>query len=210
LKLILKKKCSHKSTFKVTLVVTTLFLLVSSNSLLWGTSKVKQNPEHRGKLYETRNSFIDVSPEEVKEALDTEDVFLLDVRNPDEYISGHIPGAYLIPVTELDDRKIELPANLSYPIIVYCRSGSRSVTASEKLVTHGYLEVRNMLGGFNSWIYASETGPFQTPTTFTNISSTESTSSDFIKSTGLPYWIFSGLLLIGIVIYRKRKNINDI
>ncbi|MFW9995842.1 MAG: rhodanese-like domain-containing protein, partial [Candidatus Odinarchaeota archaeon] len=143
-------------------------------------------------------NYTDVSPEEVKLALETEDVFLLDVRTPEEYELGHIPGAYLIPVTELDGRKSELPANVSQSLIVYCRSGSRSATASEKLTSWGYLDVRNMLGGFISWkekLFPVETGPFHVTTT------AESSSSNNIQSTGISYWIFTGLVLLGLVIH---------
>jgi len=78
-------------------------------------------------------------------------VFLLDVRAQSEYEGGHIPGAYLIPHTEISQRKGELPADLSVTMIVYCLAGSRSATASSLLSDLGYSNVSNVLGGFSEW-----------------------------------------------------------
>lgn len=84
--------------------------------------------------------------------------FLLDVRTQGEYENdGHIPGAYLIPHTEVRDRMNELPENKTKRIIVYCRSGFRSAIASELLVELGYSDVKNMERGFSGW--ASEGYP---------------------------------------------------
>ncbi len=64
--------------------------------------------------------------------------FLLDVRQPEEYRSGHIPGAKLIPLGELHTRLKELPKNQE--IIVVCHSGNRSLSATRQLVGAGYNE----------------------------------------------------------------------
>lgn len=107
---------------------------------------------------ETALGYSNVTPAEVKTMLDTEEVYLLDVRTLEEYLAGHIPGAYLIPHTELESRICELPSNLSQPIIVYCRSGGRSAIAANLLDSWGYTDVRNMAQGFSSWSYAVESG----------------------------------------------------
>ncbi len=104
--------------------------------------------------------FTNVSVEEAKELLDEEDVFLLDVRTPPEFNSFHIEGATLIPVTNssgsslssdklLEARVDEVPENKK--ILVYCRSGHRSISASKILVNAGYSQVYNMEGGINAW-----------------------------------------------------------
>lgn len=77
--------------------------------------------------------------------------FLLDVRAQYEYEGGHIPGAYLIPHSEISQRKGELPADLSVTMIVYCLAGYRSATASGVLSDLGYSNVSNVLGGFSEW-----------------------------------------------------------
>lgn len=77
------------------------------------------------------------------------DHFLLDVRTPEEYREGHIEGATLIPVQELENRLAEIPVDKQ--IIVYCRSGNRSRTAANILLENGFGMVYDM-GGINSWI----------------------------------------------------------
>ncbi|MFQ6124801.1 MAG: rhodanese-like domain-containing protein [Candidatus Heimdallarchaeota archaeon] len=139
-------------------------------------------------------SYTNITPIEVKTALETEDVFLLDVRSESEYLEGHIPGAYLIPHTELEDRKNELPENLSQPIIVYCASGRRSAIAADILDSLGYADVRNMEGGFNAWPYEVEYG--SGTTTLFEISRAFNTS----------YWIPVVIIFSLFLINRKWKK----
>jgi rhodanese-related sulfurtransferase len=74
---------------------------------------------------------------------------LLDVRSPDEYAHGHLPGAVNIPVQELDRRLAEVgPADRE--LVVYCRSGHRSARATEILRQHGFTKVHN-LGPMTAW-----------------------------------------------------------
>ena len=69
------------------------------------------------------------------------DCIILDVRRPDEYAEGHIPGAINVPNEEIGTAEIpELPSK-SQLILVYCRSGRRSKEASEKLVKLGYTNI---------------------------------------------------------------------
>jgi rhodanese-related sulfurtransferase len=79
------------------------------------------------------------------------DLVVLDVRRQDEFNSGHIRGAVLIPHTELDGRIEELAGHENHEIIVYCRTGVRSVIASEILDSHNFTKVYNMLGGIQAW-----------------------------------------------------------
>jgi rhodanese-related sulfurtransferase len=74
--------------------------------------------------------------------------FLLDVRQPEEYKNGHIPGAKLIPLDQLNERIKEIPGNRE--IICVCRSGNRSRTATGQLVTAGY-KASNLKGGMIGW-----------------------------------------------------------
>ena len=79
--------------------------------------------------------------EAVKMMKDEKDYIILDVRRPDEYAEGHIPGAINIPNEEIGTAEIaELP-DKSQLILVYCRSGRRSKEASEKLVKLGYTNI---------------------------------------------------------------------
>ncbi|KXK49367.1 MAG: rhodanese domain-containing protein [Chloroflexi bacterium OLB13] len=73
---------------------------------------------------------------------------LLDVRTPAEFAEGHIPGAVNIPVDALQSRLSEVPSDV--PVVVYCRSGNRSATASQILDRAGYETVYD-LGGIIAW-----------------------------------------------------------
>lgn len=76
--------------------------------------------------------------------------FILDVREPDEWNAGHIPGATLIPLGELSSRLSELPQDQQ--IVVVCRSGNRSATGRDILLDAGFQQVTSMGGGMNSWV----------------------------------------------------------
>ena len=76
---------------------------------------------------------------------------LIDVRQPDEYASGHIPGARLLPVGELPKHFAELAGMESQPIVTVCRSGGRSATAAAVLTVAGFKNVRSLDGGMRRW-----------------------------------------------------------
>ncbi len=81
---------------------------------------------------------------------DEKNYIILDVRRPDEYAEGHIPGAINVPNEEIGTAEIaELP-DKSQLILVYCRSGRRSEEASEKLVKLGYTNIVEF-GGILDW-----------------------------------------------------------
>ncbi|MDA8431908.1 MAG: rhodanese-like domain-containing protein [Nitrospiraceae bacterium] len=84
---------------------------------------------------------------------------LLDVRQPQEYRSGHLPGATLIPLPELPDRTGELDA--SKPVLAYCRSGNRSRAAAALLLTEGFQEVYSLDGGITAWNGRVATGDYR-------------------------------------------------
>ena len=88
--------------------------------------------------------------EAVKMMRDEKDYIILDVRRPDEYAEGHIPGAINVPNEEIGTAEIpELPSK-SQLILVYCRSGRRSKEAAEKLVRLGYTNIVEF-GGILDW-----------------------------------------------------------
>ena len=85
--------------------------------------------------------------------LDGDFALVLDVRRwDDEFVPGHIPGAFNMPNTAIDSRISEIMDYQNERVLVYCRSGGRSAPASDKLVdTYGFTQVYNMLSGFNAW-----------------------------------------------------------
>ena len=101
-------------------------------------------------------SYQQISQEEAKEMMDTQEVIVLDVREQDEYDSGHIPGAVLLPVGTINEET----ASAAIPekddaVLVYCRSGNRSKTASAALAGLGYTNIYEF-GGINTWPYEIE------------------------------------------------------
>ncbi len=76
---------------------------------------------------------------------------VLDVREPHEYASGHVPGARLVPLSTVPDVAHELP--VGQPIYVICQSGSRSRIAAAHLARIGH-DVRSVIGGTSGWIGA--------------------------------------------------------
>ena len=93
-------------------------------------------------------------------AMRDDGAFMLDVREPDEWAAGHIPGATLIPLGQLADRFAELPRDRM--IVTVCRTGHRAAEARDILLGAGYQAVASMTGGMNDWVAASlpvVTGP---------------------------------------------------
>ena len=101
-------------------------------------------------------SYQQISQEEAKEMMDTQEVVILDVREQDEYDSGHILGAVLLPVGSIDEESAaEVIPVEDTAVLVYCRSGRRSKTASSALAGLGYTNVYEF-GGINTWPYEME------------------------------------------------------
>ena len=94
-----------------------------------------------------------ITPQEAKKIMDRGELYvLLDVREQDEYDAGHIPGALLIPYTQIDEKAEGFISDKDKLILVYCRSGRRSKIASESLAKLGYTNVKEF-GGIIDWPY---------------------------------------------------------
>lgn len=81
-----------------------------------------------------------------------EGCIILDVRTREEYDQGHIPGAILIPNTEIEAKAADLLPDKEQLILVYCRSGRRSKLAAQSLADLGYTNIREF-GGILDWPY---------------------------------------------------------
>jgi rhodanese-related sulfurtransferase/rubrerythrin len=79
----------------------------------------------------------------------SDQITILDVRQPGEYEAGHIPGAKLIPLPELTERLVEIEPNKT--TLVYCAVGGRSRVAAQILAGKDFQDVINLKGGFGAW-----------------------------------------------------------
>ena len=97
--------------------------------------------------------YLNITAEEAKKLMDSEEGYIiLDVRTREEYDQGHIPGAILIPNTEIEAKAADLLPDKDQLILVYCRSGRRSKLAAQSLADLGYTNIREF-GGILDWPY---------------------------------------------------------
>ena len=93
-----------------------------------------------------------IRPAELKELLDSgSPVYLLDVRNPDEYAYCHLPGSHLIPLPELPHRLDEVDPPPGAAVVVYCHHGIRSLSGAAILVQAGRPDAASLAGGIDAW-----------------------------------------------------------
>ena len=94
-----------------------------------------------------------ITAEDAKKIMDSgEEHIILDTREQDEFDEGHIPGAILIPYTEIENKAEEMLPDKDKLILVYCRSGRRSKIAAASLAKLGYTNVKEF-GGIIDWPY---------------------------------------------------------
>lgn len=90
-----------------------------------------------------------ISVETVHQIKDQDDVFVIDVREQDEYDQWHIPGVTLMPMSTFQENMDQLPTDKE--ILVTCNSGNRSGQVTDFLLQNGYTNVHNMEGGIVAW-----------------------------------------------------------
>ena len=100
-----------------------------------------------------------IDPAAAIRLLDAKKAQAVDVREPDEYAVGHIPGAKLLPLGSVLARAAEVLPEKDAAWLIYCRTGRRSADAAQKLEAQGYTGLRD-LGGILSWPYEIE-GDFE-------------------------------------------------
>ncbi len=97
-----------------------------------------------------------ITAQDAKKIMDSDqECIILDTREQDEFDEGHIPGAILIPHTEIESKAEKMLPDKDKLILVYCRSGRRSKIAAESLVKLGYTNVKEF-GGIIDWPYEIE------------------------------------------------------
>ncbi|KNY26841.1 rhodanese-like domain-containing protein [Pseudobacteroides cellulosolvens] len=141
----------------IALTVLLVFTVSCGSSKVGSDSQMDNNTAAKGDSMENI-TYMNISPQDAKKRLDSEkNIVLLDVRTKEEYEEKHIPGSFLIPVDVIEKDAGSKLTDKNADIFVYCRSGRRSVTASEALVKMGYRNVYN-LGGIIDWPYETVKG----------------------------------------------------
>jgi len=118
-------------------------------------------PTPRELLNDAKSQIREVEPAEVVDLVGT--VTFLDVREPDEYEQGAVPGAVHIPRGHLEFQVEGRLLDKAAPVVVYCAGGVRSAFATKTLGDIGYTDVVSVIGGFNRW--KDEGRPWTTPKT---------------------------------------------
>ena len=77
-------------------------------------------------------------------------LFVLDVRTPQEYAEGHVPGAVNVPYDQLASRLAEVPKDKD--VVLYCKSGRRAGIAADVLAANGYMRLSHLEGDMPAWI----------------------------------------------------------
>ena len=88
---------------------------------------------------------------EVTQLINRGKTIIVDVRNPEEFATGHLPDAKNIPLAELSKRMTELEKFKTRTIVVVCQKGSRSASAVTLLTKAGYTEATSLEGGIDEW-----------------------------------------------------------
>jgi len=102
-------------------------------------------------LKSTAPAYHNLSPAQFAEGLRQPGAVLVDVRRPDEFAQGHLPGAVNLDVTAPDFGPRAAKLAKTKPTYVYCRSGARSAGATGQLTAAGFAQVSNLLGGVLDW-----------------------------------------------------------
>ncbi len=102
----------------------------------------------------TQAAYTEITTEQLYQRIELgEKLLLIDVRTPEEYVGklGHVAGAKLLPLQEIDRWVKNLEDQKDQEIILICRSGNRSGVAARYLIEHGFKKVVNVVGGMRDW-----------------------------------------------------------
>jgi sulfur-carrier protein adenylyltransferase/sulfurtransferase len=109
-------------------------------------------PSYRELLQQVKSEIDEIDAPQARELIDSpEPPLLVDVREPDEWSEGHIPGAVHVPRGYLESRIEQSAPDRSRPVVIYCAGGARSAFAAKTLEELGYENVVSLAGGFTDW-----------------------------------------------------------
>lgn len=130
------------------LLITATFALASCASAPATSMSAAPNTA-QSSATDVANLPLNVDVATVRAIMGRDDVVLLDVREPEEYAAGHIPGVQIIPLGTVPARLSDIPNDKT--VIVTCRSGNRSGQITDFLRRNGFTRVHNMQGGILAW-----------------------------------------------------------
>jgi len=135
------EKYNLKNTIFLKILISVLLMVLMLSSIFLVGCKSEQ----------AKKEALQITVEKVYEIIKDKNrkYFILDVRTKEEFDSGHLESAALIPVDDMESRLSELPEDK--PIIVYCRTGRRSTKAAEILINNNFAPVYDMSGGIELW-----------------------------------------------------------
>ena len=124
-------------------------------------------PSYQQYLKSTKSEIAETDTSEVKKIVDqgATTPVVIDVREKDEWVQGHIPGAQWISRGVLESKIEDAVPNRDTPVILYCAGGNRSAFAAKSLQQLGYTDVKSMAGGFTAWKRSGL--PWKAPTVMT-------------------------------------------
>ena len=130
-----------------------LFFIVIYISIFLGGCSERGTIEGQTKPEEEVTVVMKIKPEDARKMLESGNPpALIDVREPDEFASGHVPNAVNVPLGDVVNGVIRLGIPKDQPVMVYCRTGRRSSEAASKLQGAGYQKIYD-LGGITDWPY---------------------------------------------------------
>jgi len=148
-------KINHKWIGLVSLILITTFILLgcgnSTENQIATDEMTKQEESSEAGETQELASVVKITGEEAQEIMASGDPYLLvDVRTKEEYDTGHIEGAQLLPLDELETLAPDKLTDKEAVILLYCRSGNRSGQAADLLLALGYTQVYDF-GGIIDW-----------------------------------------------------------
>ena len=92
-----------------------------------------------------------LQPNDAVAKINREKAVIVDVREPEEYVKGHLTNAKNIPLAQLDERLPAVAKNKSVPVILVCEKGARAVRAEAQAKKLGFTQAQAMAGGMKAW-----------------------------------------------------------
>lgn len=108
-----------------------------------------------------RAGITELSPADAQAWQTAHGALTLDVREPDEFAAGHLPGAVNVPRGMLEFRIADIQPDGTAPLLVYCKTSGRAALSCQSLAGMGYTRLRSVAGGFDLW--AAEGLPVEAP-----------------------------------------------